>query len=233
MEQNKKTLMLSLVAVLVLVGSVIGVAYAMFSFSATGTQTNVIETGYVTINYANEKTISLSNALPVADSIGATQTGEGKQLTFDVAATINGTMTVNYDLQLTGIIPGATLTEDKIKFRLEKSTDGGSSYTDVLGSDTTGVKISDRASSAGTYANATNNSTGTGVTTYAIDSGQFKQTATVKYRLTAWVDSSYQLTVGDKETTNGTGTVTQSQGTQRETFKFAVKVVAGQANPEQ
>ncbi len=231
MEQsnNKKTLVLSLVAVLVLVGSVIGVAYAMFSFSATGTQTNVIKTGYVTLNYENESVINLTGALPTADD--AVTATDDNTLSFDVAATINGTMTVNYDLAIDSdsIVEGATLKKEYIKIKLQKSTDG-TTWTNVdLGTNNT---IAKRASIAGTYSTATNNSTGTGVTTYALDSGQFTATGTVKYKLTAWVSSDYQLdaSIGDITRTDEDGKVTQSKGNTPETFKFKVKVVAGQAN---
>ncbi len=231
MEQsnNKKTLVLSLVAVLVLVGSVIGVAYAMFSFSATGTQTNVIKTGYVTLNYENESVINLTGALPTADD--AVTATDDNTLSFDVAATINGTMTVNYDLAIdsASIVEGATLKKEYIKIKLQKSTDG-TTWTNVdLGTNNT---IANRASIAGTYSTATNNSTGTGVTTYALDSGQFTATGTVKYKLTAWVSSDYQLdaSIGDITRTEEDGKVTQSKGNTPETFKFKVKVIAGQVN---
>lgn len=230
MEQNnnKKTLVLSLVAVLVLVGSVIGVAYAMFSFSATGTQTNVIKTGYVTMNYENESVINLSNALPTADS--AVVESDDNTLKFDVAATIEGTMTVNYDLAITDISEGTTLKADSIKFKLSKSTDGTTYSAVDLGSNNT---IASRSSIAGTYASSTNASQGTGVTSYAIDSGQFTTTGKVYYKLTAWIDEDFELVSGDGELTTDTsvsGQVTQSKGNTAETFKFKVKVVAGQAN---
>lgn len=232
MEQNnnKRTLALSLVAVLVLVGSVIGVAYAMFSFSATGSQTNVIKTGYVTMNYANESTINLTNALPTADS--AVVESDDNTLTFDVSATINGTMTVNYDLAIDAatIVEGTHLKKEDIKIKLSKSTDGTTYNAVDLGSNNT---IASRSSIAGTYASSTNASAGTGVTSYALDSGQFTATGTVKYKLTAWIDSNFALDEGitsstTTDTTNNT--TTQTKGNVAETFKFKVKVVAGQAN---
>lgn len=233
MEQNnnKKTLVLSLVAVLVLVGSVIGVAYAMFSFSATGTQTNVIKTGYVTMNYENESVINLQNALPTADS--AVVESDANTLKFDVVASIQGTMTVNYDLAIDSatIVEGTTLTADKVKIKLSKSTDSGASYTAVdLGSNNT---IASRKSIAGTYASSTNASQGTGVTSYALDSGQFTADGKVSYKLTAWIDEDFELVSGEGALTTDTsvaGQVTQSKGNSAETFKFKVKVVAGQAN---
>ena len=238
MEQsnNKKTLILSLVAVLVLVGSVVGVAYAMFSFSATGTQTNVIKTGYVTINYENEKVINLTNALPTADD-KILDSATANTLSFDVSATINGTITVNYDLAIDpdSIVEGTTLKKDNIKIRLLKSTDG-QSYTVIDA--VKDVTIADLTNKAGTYANGTNGGTtsaGTGITSYALDSGSFTTTGKVYYKLIAWVSDQYVLNDSDEAKNTQTSdpsknTVTQTKGTEAETFTFAVKVVAGQAN---
>ena len=50
-NNNKKTLILSIVGILVLVIAVVGVSFAMFTFTGTGTKENVIKTGTVTVNF--------------------------------------------------------------------------------------------------------------------------------------------------------------------------------------
>ena len=55
---NKKTLILSIVGVLVLVIVVVGISYAMFSFVGDGTKENVITTGSISVNYADTTIIS-------------------------------------------------------------------------------------------------------------------------------------------------------------------------------
>ena len=51
MENNKKTLILSIVGILVLVIAVVGVSFAMYSFTGTGTKENVITTGTVSMSF--------------------------------------------------------------------------------------------------------------------------------------------------------------------------------------
>ncbi len=52
-KNNKKALILSILGVLVLIIAVVGVSYAMYTFSASGTKENVISTGIVVINFDN------------------------------------------------------------------------------------------------------------------------------------------------------------------------------------
>ena len=52
-NNNKKTLILSIVGILVLVIAVVGVSFAMYSFTGTGTKENVI-TEYYQMGYATD-----------------------------------------------------------------------------------------------------------------------------------------------------------------------------------
>ena len=51
-DNNKKTLILSIIGILVLVIAVVGVSFAMYSFSGTGTKQNVITTGTVSMSFS-------------------------------------------------------------------------------------------------------------------------------------------------------------------------------------
>ena len=62
MTENKKTLLFSILGVILLLVVVIGVSYAMYTFSANGTKENVISTGTVSITYSESSTITLDNA---------------------------------------------------------------------------------------------------------------------------------------------------------------------------
>lgn len=188
MENNKKTLILSILGVLVLVIAVVGVSFAMYSFSATGTTENVIQTGSVSISYANEKTITLTNQYPMADALGIAQDAEGSKLTFDVKANIAGTINIKYDLALTDIkytdMEGnvvTTLTDSNVKFVLTKN----GQY--VQGNETTGVKIADVATSTGAII----------TDGYVIDTDTFASTGANtdvnSYVLKAWIDQDYKL----------------------------------------
>lgn len=213
---NKKTLILSIVGVLVLVIAVVGISFAMYNFAGTGTTENVITTGKITVNYPDasenaEKNINLTSAYPSTDAVGsvhqnicvnytgdeapttaadctaANGTWENNQLTFDISAEVGGSAKIAYEIAIDPIA-GNTLDEQYVKFNLQKNT--GSGYTYVLGTATTGVKASDYASVAGTL-------TGTDITRGKIDAGEFTSTATHSYKLIAWVSEDYDLVTTD------------------------------------
>lgn len=177
MENNKKTLILSILGVLVLVIAVVGVSFAMYSFSATGTTENVIQTGSVSVSYENESVISLTNQYPMTNDLGKAQTGEGNVLTFDVRADIAGTINIKYDLALTEITYSAnTLTDSNVRFALYR--DGAL------------VPEMDSKTFKEVKANMGNNYIPEG---YVIDSGLFTESDTVAYELKAWIDKDYKL----------------------------------------
>ena len=70
MENNKKTLILSIVGILVLVIAVIGVSFAMYTFTGTGTQENVIQTGTVTMSFNPDNNFAVTNQYPMSDAKG-------------------------------------------------------------------------------------------------------------------------------------------------------------------
>ena len=177
MENNKKTLILSILGVLVLVIAVVGVSFAMYSFSATGTTENVIQTGSVSVSYEDESVITLTNQYPMTNDLGKAQTGEGSVLTFNVKADIAGTINIKYDLALTEIAYSAdTLTDSNVRFALYR--DGAL------------VPEMDSKTFKEVKANMGNNLIPEG---YVIDSGLFTETDTVAYELKAWIDQDYKL----------------------------------------
>lgn len=196
MENNKKTLILSILGVLVLVIAVVGVSFAMYSFSATGTTENVIQTGSVSVQYENESVITLTNQYPMTDALGIAQEGTDSVLTFDVTANIAGTINIKYDLALDSIAytdsegnAVTTLTDSNIKFVLTKSADGAAAQY-VQGSATEGVTFADVAANTGNgyILKADNSQAG-----YVIDSDTFTANAKNSYVLKAWIDQDYKL----------------------------------------
>ena len=95
--KNKK----NLVAVLAVAGLLFitaGVSYAFFSYSRNGTTSNTMETGVIKFIY-NESTrvgngISLTDAMPMPDSVGKTQ---DKYFDFSVTGT-SGTSRIDYEI---------------------------------------------------------------------------------------------------------------------------------------
>lgn len=207
--ENKKTLVLSILGVLVLVIAVVGVSFAMYSFTGTGTKENVIQTGTVSVNYAEETTIALTNQYPMTDARGSAQTGAGTELKFTVSAAMTGTMTINYDLALDAITPGATLTAEHVKFNIKK--DDAYLLTTTAN---TGITVASRAANVGTLITSG----------YLLDSDTFTATGSHTYVIKAWVADTYNLPTTDTSTGD-----THSNQTTSETFTFKVKVVASQA----
>ena len=105
MKKNgkKKQVLLTLIAIISLIVITVGVTYAFFNYAKEGTTDNTIQTGTITFLYTEVsgvgKGISLTEAYPVADSIGKVQVGEGKIFDFKVTSTIS--MNSNIDYQVT------------------------------------------------------------------------------------------------------------------------------------
>ena len=218
MTNNKKlTLILSVLGVIVLVITIVGVSFALFSFTGTGVTENKITTGSVAINYADsydtlnnplgKGVIAISNAFPVSDQRALEE--QSNVLDFTVSATINGKMNVNYDIGITDLVEGDTLTADYIKIAL-LNDDG---Y--VLGTTTAGEILSSRKNKLGLNELIDN---------YYLASGSFSETGVHHYKLVVWVSDNYELPTST--TDEGTSHTTSSIS---EEFSFKVKVVAAQA----
>ena len=121
MKNNKKTVIVTLVAIISLIVITVGVTYAFFNYAKKGTTDNVVKTGSITFLYTEVsgvgKGISLTEAYPVSDSIGKVQVGEGK--VFDFKVTSNISMNSNIDYQVTARKKtGSTLANSAVKVYL-------------------------------------------------------------------------------------------------------------------
>ena len=121
MKNKKKQIIITLVAIISLIVITVGVTYAFFNYAKEGTTDNVVKTGRITFLYTEVsevgKGISLTEAYPVADSIGKVQIGEGK--VFDFKVTSNISMDSNIDYQVTARKKtGSTLANSAVKVYL-------------------------------------------------------------------------------------------------------------------
>lgn len=208
MTENKKTLLFSVLGVILLLVVVIGVSYAMYTFSAKGSKVNQITTGTISVSYEEASQVTLTNAYPSTDATGSAVTGH--DLVFTVTGSITGSTSVKYDLALANITPGATLTAEHVKFNLKK----GDTY--LLGTNAnTGVTVASRATEKGTLI----------TTGYLLDTDTLTSTKTgATYTLRAWVADTYTLPQG-ANTTSEDGK-TQTNTSTAETFKFGVEIKA-------
>ncbi len=239
-KSNKKVLILSILGVLVLIIAVVGVSYAMYTFSASGSKENVISTGVVVINFDDTDldfnddevddasgTINLTNQYPMTDTVGMEQDDPNSLLGFTVSAKLSGNIKIVYDLGIADdFTPGTTLTADYIKVALYEYQDGELSLID---SQHTIKELETSAGAEGClekYVLTNGEFTGSGETT------EQKKHYVVK----AWVADTYDLptvptggTSNTQENTLEEGDVTHESHTTSETFTFKIKLVAEQA----
>ena len=207
MTENKKTLLFSILGVILLLVVVIGVSYAMYTFSAQGSKVNQITTGTISVSYEEASQVTLTNAYPSTDATGSAVTGH--DLVFTVTGTITGSTNVKYDLALANIEQGATLTAEHIKFNLKK----GDTY--IIGGPNSGVTVASRATNKGTLI----------TTGYLLDTDTLTSEKTgATYTLRAWVADTYTLPQGANTTSEDRKT--QTNTSTAETFSFGVEIKA-------
>lgn len=238
---NKKTLMLSVIGVLVLIVVVVGVSYAMYSFTGTGTKENVITTGSISVvvdptqdpetgdALTDQTQIKLTNQYAMTDGKGSAitpATGESALLKFYVAATLSGNTTINYEVGITknactettvGGVTYGCLQDSEVNFNLKKGTE----YLTGKGTATTGVAFSTIATAEGNLGKA-NNADGR-IASYLLDADSFTKSGLKSYELRAWVNDTYVLPTKDTSTGN-----THSNESLSEKYEFKIKLYAEQ-----
>ena len=238
---NKKTLMLSVIGVLVLIVVVVGVSYAMYSFTGTGTKENVITTGSISVvvdpttdpvtggALSDQTQIKLTNQYAMTDGTGSAITpveGESALLKFYVAATLNGNTTIKYEVGITknacsettdGGVTYGCLEDSEVNFNLKKGTE----YVTNRGTQTTGVAFSTIAGVEGNLGKA-NNAEGR-IANYLLDADSFTASGLKTYELRAWVNDTYVLPTKDTSTGN-----THSNASLSEKYEFKIKLYAEQ-----
>ena len=144
MKNKNKQIIITLIAIISLIVITVGVTYAFFNYSRTGTTDNVVKTGGITFLYTEVsgvgKGISLTEAYPVSDSIGKVQVGEGK--VFDFKVTSNISMNSNIGYQVTARKKtGSTLANSAVKVYL---TEVNGTEQELLLSKYSGLSQTDR-----------------------------------------------------------------------------------------
>ena len=121
MKSKKKQIIITLIAIISLIVITVGVTYAFFNYAKEGTTDNTIQTGSITFLYTEVsgvgKGISLTEAYPVADSIGKVQVGEGKIFDFKVTSNISMNSSIGYQVTARKKT-GSTLDDSAVKVYL-------------------------------------------------------------------------------------------------------------------
>ena len=226
MNDNKKTLVLSVVGVLVLVLVVVGVSYAMYTFTGTGTTENVITTGSISVSIdpsieegeelgvtVDKQTITLTDQYPMTDAEG---TKSAEVLRFYVASTVSGETTINYEIGM--VKEESTLEDSEVKVNLMKKIGTGNETWLKGTSATTGVLVSSFAGTRGNLA-------GTTIENYYLDGGSFTASGIVTYEMKMWIDENYDLPIVEDSTPDDK---THSNSTTPENYSFKIKTYASQ-----
>ncbi len=124
---KKKENIIIIVVLVVMILAIVGVSYAAFSYSKTGSKVNSITTGSITMTYTEtDNTISLSGALPTTDATGKVRLTEGEYFDFTVSSKIAGDVNINYEISAKDVTTSdRKIDGSNIKLYLTRLTDAG------------------------------------------------------------------------------------------------------------
>ena len=150
MENNSKQVVLSIVGIAILVIAVVGVSFAFFTYSKTGTTNNVITTGSLTFSYNETKQLTITNAFPQTPDEGK----QNDEFTFNVTGNLPTTVgDVSYTVTaVKGAVPAGKeeanrMQDSEINVYVTTTSDAtidgnyGSATGAVAGDSTSGFQI--------------------------------------------------------------------------------------------
>ena len=175
---NKKENIIIIVVLVVMILAIVGVSYAAFSYSKTGSKVNSITTGSITMTYKEtDNTISLSGALPTTDKTGTVRLNPGEYFDFSVSSEITGDVNINYEISAKKE-DGNTIDGRYIKLYLTRLTDDGEEEALMV------PETYNEESSANDY-------TGRPVNEMSLYTSSMNSSESNNYRLRMYVDESY------------------------------------------
>ena len=175
---KKKENIIIIVVLVVMILAIVGVSYAAFSYSKTGSKVNSITTGSITMTYEEtDNTISLNGALPTTDKTGMVRLNPGEYFDFSVSSEITGDVNINYEISAKKE-DGNTIDGRYIKLYLTRLTDDGSEEALMV------PETYNEESSANDY-------TGRPVNEMSLYTSSMNSSESNNYRLRMYVDESY------------------------------------------
>ena len=175
---KKKENIIIIVVLVVMILAIVGVSYAAFSYSKTGSKVNSITTGSITMTYTEtDNTISLSGALPTTDKTGTVRLNPGEYFDFSVSSEITGDVNINYEISAKKE-DGNTIDGRYIKLYLTKINSDGTEEALMV------PETYNEESSANDY-------TGRPVNEMSLYTSSMNSSESYNYRLRMYVDESY------------------------------------------
>ena len=179
-KNKSKSVLLTIVAIIILLIAVLAVSYAAFYYSKNGEEINKVLTGTITMSYSeNNNGINLFDAFPTTDAVGMALSGTNQYFDFTVSASMSGNTIVDYVVAGVKVQDNSTLPDEGVKVYLT-SIDGNRESQVVAP-----TKISNLKS--------TNNISYVPDNQYIILQDNFTETGSRSYRLRMWVASDYVL----------------------------------------
>ena len=178
MLKNREKLII-VALILVMIVSIIGVSYAAFSYSKTGTKVNSITTGSITMSYTeSDNVISIDKALPTTDETGKVRLKEGEYFDFTISSEIVGDININYEISAKDVTTAdRKIDGSNIKLYLTRLTDDGEE--ELMTPETYNEE-----SSANSY-------TGRPANEMSLYTSSMNSSETNNYRLRMYVDEEY------------------------------------------
>ncbi len=179
-QNNKSKIIVSVLGLVLLLVFVVGITYAVFTYTKKGNIENTIRTGKITMSYREgENGITLENAYPMEDSVGKVLSDPNQIFDFTVNINLYGSKTpVSYEVTAEKN-ENSTLSDSDVRIYLEKSSDG-TNYNAV--SQPSGYVAMGEADEFGAQS-----------AEMLLDRGNTTDTVTYNYRLRMWVGSNYQV----------------------------------------
>lgn len=117
-----RQILLSILGLAILVVAVVGVSYAIFSTTLSGSKINTLSSGTINMSYVEVSNgISIVNAMPMSDEEGKKLVGNDYVFDFVVSSNIAGVTTVDYEVVAEKVlVNGASLADNDVKIYLEK-----------------------------------------------------------------------------------------------------------------
>lgn len=117
-----RQILLSILGLAILVVAVVGVSYAIFSTTLSGSKINTLSSGTINMSYVEVSNgISIVNAMPMSDEEGKKLVGNDYVFDFVVSSNIAGVTTVDYEVVAEKVlVNGALLADSDVKIYLEK-----------------------------------------------------------------------------------------------------------------
>ena len=177
--KGKKENIVMIVLIVVMLLAIIGVSYAAFNYSKTGTKLNSITTGSITMSYTeSDSIISIDKALPTHDETGKVRLKEGEYFDFTVSSEIVGDININYEISVKDVTTSnRKIDGSNIKLYLTRLTDNGEE--ELMSPETYNEEIN------------ANSYTGRPTGEMSLYQGSMGSSESNRYRLRMWVDEKY------------------------------------------